>query len=364
MTKVKLKRFVKNFKRLWEVQLKGIIGIGSAFLKIMTGDFETGFSELKSSVTDFGKDVWSEMQDLFGGAGADSGKFFNDNIQATDFSKSEELWKQAGAKFGEVFKGAFKGAAKPDAGLPEIVTPDVAGIADQVDFGAGITSGIIDAEEAFENLSTIGQGTANAISSAFSSAFSVIGSEFGKLWDSVFGEATSVFQKVAKAFVTSMISALAQVAAQFAASAVISLLFPSLGGFKSVLGLIAHDGGQVPALHSGGLARSSLPSFDSGGMKPDERIAKVQAGEYVNRRSSVNAQTLPVLQEINQTGQVPQGGGNIQIGRANISVNGVITESQLQSIEQMVNESDARLAERIKRAISNRHLTSNDLGIA
>jgi hypothetical protein len=79
-------------------------------------------------------------------------------------------------------------------------------------------------------------------------------------------------------------------------------------------GYVFHQGGLV--LHDGGLA--GPPRMHDGGffnelLKPFEVPAILQRGEYVVRQSSVNAQTLPWLRQVNQTGTPPGAGGGTQI---------------------------------------------------
>ena len=66
------------------------------------------------------------------------------------------------------------------------------------------------------------------------------------------------------------------------------------------LGMVFHEGGAV--YHAGGPVR-----MHGGGLRPDERPAILQRGEYVLRREAVRRLGLPVLDAINGTGQVPSG---------------------------------------------------------
>ena len=66
------------------------------------------------------------------------------------------------------------------------------------------------------------------------------------------------------------------------------------------LGMVFHEGGAV--YHAGGPVR-----MHGGGLRPDERPAILQRGEYVLRRDAVRRMGLPLLDAINDTGQVPAG---------------------------------------------------------
>lgn len=72
-------------------------------------------------------------------------------------------------------------------------------------------------------------------------------------------------------------------------------------------GLIYHSGGMVGAMLNAGMitAHGGSPRMHSGGLRPDERMTILQAGEFVVQRSSVNAKTLGALRNINATGRLP-----------------------------------------------------------
>lgn len=65
-------------------------------------------------------------------------------------------------------------------------------------------------------------------------------------------------------------------------------------------GLIFHGGGFVDSM-----LRAGMITMHGGGLKQDERLAILQSGEYVVRRSSVNPDTMAILQQINRTGRPP-----------------------------------------------------------
>jgi hypothetical protein len=74
------------------------------------------------------------------------------------------------------------------------------------------------------------------------------------------------------------------------------------GGIAAgMMGLFRHEGGDVPAYHTGGMP----------GLRPDERYIKAQTGEYVIQRSSVNSIGAANVAYMNKTGQVP--GGSITV---------------------------------------------------
>ena len=66
------------------------------------------------------------------------------------------------------------------------------------------------------------------------------------------------------------------------------------------IGMVVHGGGYI--MHSGGPV-----VMHGGGLRPDERPAILQAGEFVLRRDSVRQIGLPTLDHMNRTGGVPGG---------------------------------------------------------
>lgn len=64
-------------------------------------------------------------------------------------------------------------------------------------------------------------------------------------------------------------------------------------------GMLVHEGGAI--YHAGGAVR-----MHSGGLKPDERPAILQRGEYVIRRSAASNLGLLSLDYMNKTGTVPR----------------------------------------------------------
>lgn len=72
-------------------------------------------------------------------------------------------------------------------------------------------------------------------------------------------------------------------------------------------GYIYHRGGMVGAMLRAGLItpHGGMTRMHTGGLRPDERMAILQAGEFVIKRSSVNPDTLAMLRSINATGRLP-----------------------------------------------------------
>ena len=72
-------------------------------------------------------------------------------------------------------------------------------------------------------------------------------------------------------------------------------------------GYIYHRGGMVGAMLQAGLItpHGGMTHMHTGGLRPDERMAILQAGEFVIKRSSVNPDTLAMLRSINATGRLP-----------------------------------------------------------
>jgi|GEM_PF-5999291 len=112
-------------------------------------------------------------------------------------------------------------------------------------------------------------------------------------------------------------------------------------------GLVFHRGGLV--LHDGGLAGPRR--FHDGGwfdelLAPFEVPAILQRGEYVVRQSSVNAQTLPWLRQVNQTGDLPDSGQGsaININAPLVQVQGGLT-SDSDAIESLARLVQAKLRE-------------------
>lgn len=126
---------------------------------------------------------------------------------------------------------------------------------------------------------------------------------------------------------------------QFAMTAGLNALFPG----ASIFGGLFHQGGYV-RMHTGGI-------------RPDERLALLQAGEFVNRRGSVNAETLPVLASINRTGRAPRGGDTtVNINGDNIVINGSMDRSTVDRVRETVARSRDQLARDIQNLIDTRRL--------
>lgn len=72
-------------------------------------------------------------------------------------------------------------------------------------------------------------------------------------------------------------------------------------------GLIYHSGGMVGAMLNAGMItpHGGAPRMHVGGLRPDERMTILQAGEFVVQRKSVNHETMNLLREINRTGKPP-----------------------------------------------------------
>lgn len=67
---------------------------------------------------------------------------------------------------------------------------------------------------------------------------------------------------------------------------------------KIVVEQSRHQGGEI--YHGGGIV-----TMHDGGLRPDERIAKLQTGEFVLQRSAVQSLGSGILREMNATGQIP-----------------------------------------------------------
>ena len=112
-----------------------------------------------------------------------------------------------------------------------------------------------------------------------------------------------------------------------------------------------HSGGLI--LHSGGRAASPLARmyggmtrYHSGAyvskLAQDEVPAVLQRGEFVIRRDSVNAATLPSLKAINASGRASTGTGDIIINAPLINIEGNLIGDE-DSKEDMVREIETRL---------------------
>ena len=112
-----------------------------------------------------------------------------------------------------------------------------------------------------------------------------------------------------------------------------------------------HFGGLI--LHSGGLAASPLARiyggmtrYHSGAyvskLARDEVPAVLQRGEFVIRRDSVNAATLPSLRAINASGRPSAGGGDVILNAPLINIEGNLIGDE-DSKEDLVREIETRL---------------------
>jgi len=97
--------------------------------------------------------------------------------------------------------------------------------------------------------------------------------------------------------------------------------------------------GGFGVYHDGGLAGVESWPRHHGGLLPDETPAILQRGEAVIRRASVNAQTLPLLQEINRSGQAPPSAQNVSL---HVEVHGNVMGDN-ESMEELARLIDQRL---------------------
>ncbi|ADK83844.1 hypothetical protein Deba_0471 [Desulfarculus baarsii DSM 2075] len=97
--------------------------------------------------------------------------------------------------------------------------------------------------------------------------------------------------------------------------------------------------GGFGVYHDGGLVGVESWPRHHGGLLPDETPAILQRGEAVIRRASVNAQTLPLLQEINRSGQAPPSAQNVSL---HVEVHGNVMGDN-ESMEELARLIDQRL---------------------
>lgn len=91
------------------------------------------------------------------------------------------------------------------------------------------------------------------------------------------------------------------------ASATIRNIQAALNGLQSktvTITAIRRDTGSIADYHTGGIV-----TMHSGGLRPDERLAKLQAGEYVLQRSAVQALGIGTLNMLNQVRSRPRARG-------------------------------------------------------
>lgn len=186
---------------------------------------------------------------------------------------------------------------------------------------------------------------ADAFSNAFRAAAEVVQSELSLMWDKAFGKANSVFQKMSRAFLNAFIGAIMEVAAKMAALWFLKLLFPTYGatgGFEKLLGITAHQGMYIPRMHGGSL-------------RNDEMYAIYQRGEYVMPRQAVTPRTLPVLNQIKQTGSASQN-FSVNIAGDEVSVSGILDTRTLSDLKNLLSNRKQDLAEEVEYLLKSRRL--------
>ncbi len=218
--------------------------------------------------------------------------------------------------------------------------------------------------------------SAKAFEDAFQASANIVGQELSNLWEDVFGEANSVFEMMAKSFVTTFINAIIQIEARIWASRLYKLMTGTDTGsageksifdtILSIAGLFLHQGGLV--MHGGGMVPDwaggrfggygAIPRMHGGGIRPNERYTLLESGEYVTRKEAVTPQTYPTLRYINQTGTMPQS-PVIHIHREGLNIQGGgYDQSMVDQIVREVGLSDDQLAEKVKRIVVSRRLSS------
>lgn len=196
---------------------------------------------------------------------------------------------------------------------------------------------------------------ASAFENSFRAAAEVVQSEFSQMWDKVFGKANSVIQKMAKTFVSVMVSAIMEVAAKEATLWILKAIFPATGAtgiFEKLLGF-AHEGAYIPRYHEG----AYVPRMHGGSLRDDEYYAIYQRGEYVMPKESVTSRTLPVLNQIRQTGST--GGQNVSVNIAGdeIVVDGVIDTKTLDDVKTFLADRDLLTAEGLEKILKGRKVS-------
>jgi len=216
---------------------------------------------------------------------------------------------------------------------------------------------------------------AHAFSYSFDAMFSEVNTQFNQFWDRTFGRGKTTAEKIGQAFLRSMASALVDIMARFAASWLFNLIAPGSGSLLRAAGIF-HTGGSVD-WQGGSRLVNATEKLHSGGLKSTEMLGKLEIGEYVVQKDSVNPQTKPFIQYVNEKGRVPafipkyhHGGPvsnnqyqsyqssnatNINIQRAPMNVSGVDEETS-RMISQAARDSDDELARRIEGLIRSRQL--------
>jgi len=175
-----------------------------------------------------------------------------------------------------------------------------------------------------------------------------VGQEWDHFWNKFFGKGATSTEKVANAMLRAFTKAIVTIGAQAMADMGFRLLLSLFAGpaafsapYGTTLGVL------FGVTHSGGrLTQNRFPTMHNGGMNSDERLAKVQLGEYMIRKSSVNAGTLPMLEHINQTGST----GGINVGGSTIVVNGNSRTSR-DKIDTFIRSRDQETADMINSMI-------------
>ncbi|HUX54256.1 MAG TPA: hypothetical protein VMV56_07575 [Williamwhitmania sp.] len=193
--------------------------------------------------------------------------------------------------------------------------------------------------------------SAKAFENAFMASAQIVADELNSMWDDVFGKAESVFEKMAKTFVTTFINAIIQAEARYAASALLKLLVPGGG---SILGALFgfHGGGFVDWAGGSRGGYGAIPKRHSGGLESNEIIAKIQRHEFITQSKSVNSDTRPGLEYINKTGKMPT--SSVTIAGDNINISGNVDRNTQDNITRAVKENKIRLAKTIQDLIDSR----------
>jgi len=277
------------------------------------------------------------------------------------FSILHEQAKAAGNKAGNNFANSFNTGVKdsldlsllsvsPDGNILQSVIPETTDIKFPVMIEAQIE------EESFSDALGYWESYVHDIQYVWDSASMAMANTmvdmWSTAWDQWFGKGANTIEKLALSFGKAFTSAIIRIGAEALANLGFQLILSLFAGqaaftgdytniFKAIFGF--HTGGPVEKLHDGG-------------MKSNERLAKLEVGEYVTQKSSVNPRTRPTIEYINRTGNVPGGGNNININRGDMIIQGSMDGSRAADIERAIQESDDKLAEKIERIIESREL--------
>lgn len=260
--------------------------------------------------------------------------------------KDNEPLKDAGEDAGKVYGDAFVAAVKHRA-----VEFDVKDIVKRPELPVGPYD--IPKEE-MELPTDELSDSAKAFEDAFMASAQIVANELNSMWDQVFGKAESVFEKMAKVFVTTFINAIVQAEARYLASALLKLLTP--GG--SILGAIFgfHGGGYVDWAGGSRGGYGAIPKRHSGGYESDETLARIKRHEFIVQDKSVNPSTRSGLEHINRTGRMPVN-ASINVSGDNININGSIDPSKQIEIQRAVKEKRIELAKTIQDLLDDRMVT-------